>query len=144
MDTTHATFRIDAAQLKAVHALAKEQDVSLGAVMRDALDAHLRRHATPPKTTRRADEALVAPIRSLLAVDLATARSWSELLRRCHAKGFALEPLGGGLILRRVSDAQRICKASEIGPTYRQYCERFGGPFPGRRLAQGACHLDET
>jgi hypothetical protein len=38
---------------------------------------------------------------------------------------------GGGLAIRRIDNADYVCKASEAGPSYSKLIKRFGEPFPG-------------
>jgi hypothetical protein len=114
----------------ALAAAAAAEDVSVGQIIRRAIDRELRR-LSPAKTPVRADERLVAPLRALLADDLAFSRTWAELCDRLARKGFLLVESGGGLLLRRLSDGARLCKGSELGYSYARLLERFGAPFPG-------------
>ncbi|SFD71441.1 hypothetical protein [Roseivivax sediminis] len=131
MASTELTIRLPAAMRQAAEALARSRDVSLGQVIRSALDAELRRAAEPAKTPVRADEQLLGSLRSLLARDFGEARSWSELQSRLATKGYALREAGGGLALHAAPDGARLCKASELGHAYRSLMRRFHAPFPG-------------
>ena len=117
--------------LRAAEDLAKARDTSLGAVIRAALGAELRRANLPAKTPNRADERLVDPLRALLAADFGAARNWPDLQSRLAAKGYALREAGGGLALHALPCGTRLCKASELGHAYASLMRRFGAPFPG-------------
>lgn len=114
----------------ALEKIAIEEDVTVGQIIRDALDRDLRRRAQA-KTPVRADERLVAPLRALLADDFAFARGWADLQARLAAKGYRLAESGGGLILQSHATAERICKASELGYSYSALLRRFDTVFPG-------------
>jgi hypothetical protein len=109
---------------------ATEEDVSVGQIIREAVDRDLRRRAQA-KTSVRADERLVAPLRALLAGDFAYARNWDDLQARLSGKGFRLAEAGGGLILQAMATGDRICKASELGYSYSALLRRFDCVFPG-------------
>lgn len=130
MDMHPVTIGLPDPLLRAAEDLAQARDISLGALIRAALSAELRRANLPAKTPKRADERLVDPLRALLAVDFGEARSWADLESRLTAKGFALREAGGGLALHASSSGQRLCKASELGHAYSTLMRRFGAPFP--------------
>jgi hypothetical protein len=110
--------------------LAAEDDVSVGQIIRDAINRDIRRRAEA-KTPVRADERLVAPLRALLADDFAYAVGWGDLQSRLAAKGYRLAESGGGLILLAQDSGTRICKASELGYSYSALLRRFDSVFPG-------------
>ena len=114
----------------AVLAMAREDDVSPGQLIRTLLGREVsrRQNARPPV---RADERLVAPLRARIAADLAHARGWEDLGERLAVKGYALRAAGGGLAVHRHPGGQRLCKASELGFSYSRLMRRFGTPFPG-------------
>ncbi len=116
--------------LRAADALARDRDCSLGAVIRAALSAEIRRANLPVKTPNRADERLVDPLRALLAADFGEARNWPDLQARLAAKGYALREAGGGLALHSHPAGTRLCKASELGHAYASLMRRFGQTFP--------------
>lgn len=135
MDMQPVTFLLPEPLLRAADDLAQARDVSLGAVIRAALSAEIRRANLPAKTPNRADERLVDPLRALLAVDFGQARDWPDLQSRLAAKGFALREAGGGLALHSEPGGARLCKASELGHAYASLMRRFGAPFPGHSQA---------
>ncbi len=130
MQTRDVTIRMPVEMADAVRALASRHDVTPGQVVRHAVAEELRRRAKPPKTPNRADEALVASLQTLLAVDLAQARSWEDLDRRLLTKGYRMMASGGGCALF-TRDGRKLCKGSELGFTYRQLVRRFGRAMPG-------------
>jgi hypothetical protein len=123
-------LRLPDAMLAALRQTAREEDCSVGDLVRDAISRDLRRRAQA-KTPVRADERLVAPLRALLADDLAYAQSWDDLATRLACKGFRLRESGGGLILERNPSGERLCKASELGYSYSALLRRFDQAFPG-------------
>lgn len=133
MDKT-LPLRLAEETLAALAAHAAREDRSIGDLVRDAIHRDLRRRAEA-KTPIRADERLVAPLRALLADDLAYARSWQDLDARLRHKGFQLRESGGGLILERHPSGERLCKASELGYSYSALLRRFDAPFPGHAHA---------
>jgi len=114
----------------ALDRMARDEDVTVGQVIRDAIDRDLRRRAAA-KTAVRPDERLVAPLRALLADDFAFARGWEELQSRLVAKGYHLAESGGGLILQAHESGRKVCKASELGYSYSTLLRRFDCTFPG-------------
>lgn len=121
-------LKLNQVTLDALVRIAAEEDVSLGQVIRNAIKRELYRRLR----TKRAvtpDERLVAPLRSLLADDLAYARTWADLLGRLRTKGYTLAESGGGLILTDLH-GNRICKASDLGYSYSKLRSRIGRPFP--------------
>ncbi len=131
MKTERYTLILPPEMLDAAGRIARARDITPGQVIRDALSAEIRRASRNAKTPNRADEQLLAPLRALLATDLAHARSWSDLITRLEAKGYALREAGGGLALHRSADGARLCKASELGHAYGALMRRFGAPYPG-------------
>ncbi|WP_299684012.1 hypothetical protein [uncultured Tateyamaria sp.] len=129
MNMERVEIRLPSQLLFAAQTLAGARDVSLGQLVRDALDQEVRRSAKP-KTRTCADEALVARLQRLLAADIASATSWAHLERLLRSRGYKVEPAGGGLNLH---DAQgrRLCKTSELGFGYGRLVKRFGAPMPG-------------
>ena len=111
--------------------LAQERRDTLSLVIETALTSEIQRAGTKARTPNRAEEPLLAPLRVLLAVDFAEARSWAELQTRLRAKGHSLREAGGGLALHSHPKGTRLCKASELGNSYADLMRRFGAPFPG-------------
>lgn len=125
------SIQMSPAMVAALRQIAGEDDASLGAVVRDAIKRDMYRR-TRAKTARRADERLVAPLRALLADDLAYAVGWDDLQARLSRKGYQLREAGGGLALHDAAGA-RVCKGSDLGYSYSRLIRRFDAPFPGHR-----------
>ena len=123
-------LRLDPAVWSVLERIASDDDVSVGQIIRDAVNRDIRRRAEA-KTPVRADERLVAPLRALLAGDFAYARNWGDLQSRLSDKGYRLAESGGGLILQARATGDRICKASELGYSYSALLRRFDCVFPG-------------
>ncbi len=128
------SFKLPRETRLALAAIAREEDVTIGAVVRGAIERDLRRRQAKPPD--RADERLVAPLRALLADDLSYAKGWDDLAQRLQRKGYALKEAGGGLVLCD-TDGKRLCKASELGCSYARLAERFKAPFPHHRHRLG-------
>lgn len=110
--------------------VASAQDVTIGHLVRKLLGKEVDRRLRA-KTSERADERLVAALQALLATDMALARGWDDLFSRLAAHGFELRPAGGGLTLHKLPCGQRLCKASDLGFSYRTFVARFQAPLPG-------------
>lgn len=130
MEMLRLELRMHPEMLTALQRIAKARDVTAGQVLRDLAATEIRRQANA-KPPVRADERLLAPLRARLAPDLAHARGWDDLGRRLRAKGYCLQPAGGGLALHDSPDNRRICKASELGFSYARLMHRFRAPYPG-------------
>ncbi|MCB1390875.1 MAG: hypothetical protein H6898_17270 [Rhodobacter sp.] len=121
---------LDAHTLAALQKIAAEEGCGAADLIREAIRRDLFRRSRA-KTTERADERLVAPLRALLADDLAYASDWHDLQARLRRKGYALNESGGGLALFRFPEGQKLAKASDLGYSYARLMQRFGAPFPG-------------
>lgn len=135
MDLLDVHFKLPDPMLRAAARVSRRADISVGQLMRIALDAEIRKRSKGAKTPDRAQEQLLASLRRLLATDLAEASDWQDLKTRLETKGFALREAGGGLALHSHPDGARVCKASELGYAYGILMKRFGAPFPGHRHA---------
>lgn len=131
MQVHEVTLKLLAPQLQAAQRLAQRRDVTIGQILRDALAAELRRASRAAKTPARADEQLLAPLRALLAAEIAEAAGWGDLQARLKARGYAFREAGGGLALHSFPEGTRLCKASELGASYSTLMRRFNAPFPG-------------
>lgn len=131
MEMVDVMFKLPEPMLDAGLEIAKADDVTLGQVLRQLLSAEIQRTTRNAKTPYRADELLLAPLRALLAADLATASDWNDLQSRLKKRGYAFREAGGGLALHTHPDGARLCKASELGHSYGALMRRFKAPFPG-------------
>ncbi|MEM9784990.1 MAG: hypothetical protein AAF801_00710 [Pseudomonadota bacterium] len=123
------SLRLQPEMLAALDQIAQADDATIGGLIRDAVKRDLYRRSRA-KTAQRADERLVAPLRALLADDLAYATGWDDLQGRLSRKGYQLQEAGGGLALHDLHGA-RICKGSDLGYSYSKLMRRFRAPFPG-------------
>jgi len=138
MITGDVTVTLTQPTLVAILKLAAADGIDPQGVILRAIDAEIVRRRGPARTPVRAEERLLAPLRALLARDLAVAQRWGELQSRLAAKGYRLREAGGGLALATHPGGRRMCKASELGFSYSDLMRRFGRPFPGhsqRKLA---------
>lgn len=124
-------LRLDQPLLADLHALADAEGCDLASIMTRALKAEIARTRARARTPVRAEERLLAPLRALLARDLAAATGWEDLQTRLAVHGYRLREAGGGLLLATSPGGKRICKASELGFAYSDLMRRFGRPFPG-------------
>ena len=97
----------------------------------DALAAEIARAHRVAKSSVRADEQVVGLWRARLALDLAGARDWWDLIRRMRDKGNHLREAGGGLALYGAQGGARLCEASEMGFSPNQLARRFRAAVPG-------------
>jgi hypothetical protein len=118
--------------LAALENISLQDDISIGQILRDAINRDLRRREKA-KTPVRADERLVAPLRALLADDFAYAGTWKDLQARLFSKGYILREAGGGLCLHETQNDRRVCKGSELGYSYAKLMQKFQRPFPGHK-----------
>ena len=123
------TLKLPVVTLRALSQIARTEDVTVGQIVRGAIARDLRRRADA-KAPDRADKQLVAPLRALLADDLAYSTGWEELAKRLSTKGYELREAGGGLVLCELG-GERLCKASDLGYSYRRLMQAFKAPFPG-------------
>ena len=123
-------LHIDSTTLSALHQIAKDETCDIGALVRDAVRRDLFRRSRAKRAVR-ADERLVAPLRALLADDLAYSLGWADLQRRLNRKGYELRESGGGLALFRYPGGGKVAKASDLGYSYARLMRRFEAPFPG-------------
>ena len=135
------SIQLSAEMLAALREIARREDATPGAIIRDAIKRDLYRR-TRAKSARRADEQLVAPLRALLADDFAYAGSWDELQVRLRRKGYQLRESGGGLALHDLQ-GNRVCKGSDLGFSYTRLMQRLCAPFPGHSHRYLAARLDE-
>lgn len=109
--------------------VAAGQDVTIGHLVRHLLAKEVARRLHP-KTSSRAEDALVAALQALLARDIAEAAGWDDLEQRLARHGYVLRPAGGGIALHKTSCGTRICKGSELGFAYGTLVRRFRAAMP--------------
>lgn len=124
------TLKLPAVMLQAAQKLAQQNDVTVGQIVRDLLQREMR-DTHRAKTSDKTDEHLLASLQTLLASDMAAAKTWYDLAQRLKEHGYDLRPAGGGLTLNRRACGTRMCKASELGFAYGTLVRRFGAGMPG-------------
>lgn len=130
MDQDKVTFMVPPHLAEGLYAMADRRDVTPGQILRDLIARELKR-SSKAKTPVRADELLVARLQRLLAWDMASAASWSDLTARIERHGCELRPAGGGLTLHDLETGRRLCKASELGFPYIRFVKKFNAAMPG-------------
>lgn len=122
-------LRLDPDTHAALCRVARDEGCDAADIVRGAIRRDLFRR-TRAKKADRPDERLVAPLRALLADDLAYSVNWSDLQARLARKGYALREAGAGLALVRLASGEKLAKASDLGYSYSRLMRRFGAPFP--------------
>jgi len=128
------SFKLPSAMIARLEDLAQGDDVSVGQVIRAAVEREFRRRDalnTPPRVEHR----LLAPLRCRVLEDFEAAHDWSDLRERLMAKGYTLRESGGGLALHEAISGRFLCRTSEIGFGYPALRTRFSQPFPGHSHA---------
>ncbi|MCC1493818.1 relaxase/mobilization nuclease domain-containing protein [Cognatishimia sp. F0-27] len=125
------TLKLSEHAIAAAGRIARDQDITLGQLIRDLLDKEIARRRCDARPPNRADERLLAPLRARLAPSFAEAKDWQDLQMRLRDHGVTLRPAGGGLALYEYRTEQRLCKASELGWSYSRLVHRFREGFPG-------------
>ncbi len=130
MELFDIPLKLPGEMISQLRVIARDRDESIGRVVRDIVGKDLRRRASA-KTPNRADELLVARLQRLLAAEMASADSWSDIQKRLSRHGYELRPAGGGLTLHERESGRRLCKSSELGFAYSRLVRKFGAPMPG-------------
>lgn len=124
----------------ALAALAAEQEVSVGQIIRLAIEREIRRRSKTTMPTisngRRVDR-----LRKRLADDFANSESWQTLQKRLSIKGYGLWDSGGGLILTDRATGNRVCETSELGYSHTHLRRKFRGAFPRQYRAMAYPHV---
>ncbi len=113
----------------ALAALAAEQEVSVGRIIRVAIDREIRRRAKTRMPTK-ADERLVAKLQKRVMDEFASSENWQTLQYRLSEKGYGLRHPGGGLVLTDHAMGNQLCKTLELGYSYSHLLRKFRAPFP--------------
>ncbi len=113
---------------EALDRLSRRDGVSLRALVQEAVRREVQRRSRAPKPDQP-DEALLSPLRALLADDFAYARGWADLAMRLARKGHGLVPSGAGLVLVALPGGGKVCKASDLGYSHARLARKFGGSF---------------
>lgn len=124
------TFKLPKDMVARLEQIAQAEDVSVGQVIRLAVERDFHRRDTLTSHPR-APERLLAPIRERLRADFVEAAGWGDLKARLLAKGYSLREAGGGLALHDVITGRFLCRTSEVGFGYPALMRQFSGPLPG-------------
>jgi ATP-dependent DNA helicase RecQ len=90
--------------------------------------------AVAPSTEGAVSDALqgdIALVETIIRDALSEATGWEALVAVLEAKGLALGPRGGGLVVMEANSGVDICKLSAIGIRYLNLIKKFGEGFPG-------------
>lgn len=120
-------MKLPAPTLEALSRIAKQDNISIEQVLRDAVNRDLDRREEVKKPVR-IDKRHISPLRALLADDFAFSKNWKELQSRLSSKGYILREAGEGLHLHK-KNGDRICESSELGYGYASLMRRFQHPF---------------
>lgn len=124
------SFKLPRDVLARLEEVARLEDVSVGQIIRLALERDFHRR-DGFKMMPRAAESLLAPIREKVREDFIAAEDWIDLKLKLIAKGYSLREAGGGLALHDAINGRFLCRTSEIGFGYPALMRQFMGPFPG-------------
>lgn len=124
------TFKLPVDVVSRLEQIARDEDVSVGQIIRLAVERDFHRREGF-KSHPRSPEYLLAPIREKVRAEFLEASGWGDLKARLIAKGYSLREAGGGLALHDAITGRFLCRTSEIGFGYPTLMRQFAGPFPG-------------
>jgi len=124
------TFKLPPDVVSRLETLARDEDVSVGQIIRLAVERDFHRR-DGFKSHPRASERLLAPIRERVAADFRGAKGWGDLMTRLVDKGYSLREAGGGLAMHDAITGRFLCRTSEVGFGYPSLMRKFAAPFPG-------------
>ncbi len=124
------TFKLPRDVLARLETVARDEDVSVGQVIRFALERDFHRRESF-KSHPRTAETLLAPLRTKLLADFLESDDWGDLKTRLIDKGYSLREAGGGLALHDAITGHFLCRTSELGFGYPTLMKRFKSSFPG-------------
>ena len=128
--------------------VARKHNVTESEIIRRAVVFYLDRSVPTARSGEASDERM-GRLREFIAQVLARSRSWAEVQHLLSDWNIGYAPRGGGLVIVTKLDKRIVCKASEVGPAYRDLVRRFGH-FPGhphvhiaRKIADETALIDE-
>ncbi|GKY86264.1 ribbon-helix-helix protein, CopG family [Sinisalibacter aestuarii] len=124
------TFKLPQSMLARLDQIARGEDVSVGQIIRLAIERDFHRRDGFARHPRTAED-LLAPIRARVRDDFIEAGGWRDLRARLIERGCSLREAGGGLALHDAITGRFLCRTSEIGFGYPTLMRRFAAPFPG-------------
>lgn len=116
--------------LRKLQLLARDEDVTVGQIVRDAIISELRRRNVPPPPDPGANTGRVL---ISLRDELQQATGWHDLARRLRGYGCFVTEEAGVLVVKRLQDQTLLCRAEDLGSSYAALLERFRAPIPGPR-----------
>ncbi len=121
-------IELPAPTLNALHRIARQDDIPVVQVLRDAIlrDLHDREKAQAAANTNRPD---LPSLKALVADDFTYSRSWAELQSRLADKGYILQETDGRVCLHNLPANLRICKISDLGFSHVDLMRKFRQPF---------------
>lgn len=149
-ETGKKALKIHLPAREARHVLhaARELDVSESEIIRRAVVSYLDQ-TLPIARSGEASDARDARLREFVAQVLTRSRTWLDVQHLLTQRDIRYVPRGGGLVIAATADNRIICKASDVGPAYRDLVRRFGH-FPGhphvhiaRKVAEDTSLIDE-
>lgn len=120
----------------ALQSTARREGAPPGAILRAALQRHLRRNGTDENGENprgKPDTAFIGALRTLLSRDIADATDWADLDARLSKRGYDLRLIGNQLALFTTGSNDCIADGTEIGVSYGAMMRRFGGPMPPQK-----------
>jgi predicted transcriptional regulator len=121
-----------------VERLAMSYDLTVGAVVREALSQLIEReklndsadHDSETNADIARPDSVLDLVRQTVTREVQNSRNWDELQEHLRKKNLEFVPKGGGLSLRSADTKKIICKGSAIGFGYSRLIRKFGCGFP--------------
>lgn len=123
-----------------VQEIAKERDITVGALVRTALTEFIEQGRASTKNSgaeRLPSDPAPRPeperewLKATVARAVQAARDWQQLQENLGIENIEIAPKGGGLTIRWADTKEDICKASDAGFGYSKLIRKFGSGFPG-------------
>jgi len=135
---TTVNVRMSVSMRDALEELAVETDMSVGQLVREALQrflaevwAHTGEEQNVDTSTPSPDDSVLERCRQAVRQALSLASDWKTMQGILATNGYEYRALGGGLTMFDTTDGRYLCKASDVGPGYSKLIKRFRAPFPG-------------
>jgi len=134
------TIRLPRKLADDVEKTAQEYDLTIGAVVREALTSFIQRkqrqNGAECEGGERSDcvkgsSSMHESLKPLMAEAVKESKNWDELQELLSLNGLEIAPKGGGLVLRSVDSKHEICKASDLDFPYRRLIKNYKCGFPG-------------
>lgn len=116
--------------LRKLQLLARKDDVSIGQIVREAIERELQRRSVPPPPDPNEN---VVQAHEGLRAEMDAATGWHDLARRLRAHGCFVAEHKGDVVVKRFQNQEVVCRIVELGASYEALCARFKAPIPGPR-----------